>query len=271
VKSDKVNNDKIIIDTDDVNHIKNVLRKNIGDMILVCDYEKKINYNCKIEEIGKKEIVCKIEEQKESESESNIRIDIFQGLPKADKMELIIQKGTELGVNSFIPVEFKRSVVKIDSKDEDKKQARWQKIAEVAAKQSGRDMIPLIKRKENVKNICKLFGNYDIVLVAYEAENKNGLKEVLNSLKDEKWTPMVSATYGSREITESESSGAHRDPISIAVVIGPEGGIEEQEIEEFKQAGAKIVTLGKRILRTETVCLAMTAIINYELERTEEK
>ena len=246
VKTDKVNNDTILIDTDDVNHIKNVLRKDVGDLIIVCDYEKKINYNCKIEEIGKKEIICKIESQKESESESNIRIDIFQGLPKADKMELIIQKGTELGVNSFIPVEFKRSVVKIDSKDEDKKQARWQKIAEVAAKQSGRDMIPLIKRKENVKNICKLFENYDIVLVAYEAENRNGLKEALRALNCKK-------------------------EVKIAVVIGPEGGIEEQEIEEFKKAGAKIVTLGKRILRTETVCLAMTAIINYELESTEEK
>ena len=247
VKTDKVNNDTILIDTDDVNHIKNVLRKDVGDLIIVCDYEKKINYNCKIEEIGKKEIICKIESQKESESESNIRIDIFQGLPKADKMELIIQKGTELGVNSFIPVEFKRSVVKIDSKDEDKKQARWQKIAEVAAKQSGRDMIPLIKRKENVKNICKLFENYDIVLVAYEAEEKNSLKNALKSLN------------------------VNAKELKIAVIIGPEGGIDIEEIEVFKEAGAKIVTLGKRILRTETVCLAISAIINYELESTEEK
>ena len=247
VKSEKINNDTILIDTDDVNHIKNVLRKEIGDTIIVCDYEKKINYNCRIEEIGKKEIICKIESQKESESESNVRIDIFQGLPKADKMELIIQKGTELGVNSFIPVEFKRSIVKIDPKDEDKKISRWQKIAEVAAKQSGRDIIPVIKRIENAKNICKLFENYDIVLVAYEAENKNGLKEALRSLDNSK------------------------KEVKIAVVIGPEGGIEEQEVEEFKQAGAKIVTLGKRILRTETVCLAMAAIINYELEKTEEE
>lgn len=246
VKSDKVINQEIVIDTDDVNHIKNVLRKNIGDDILVCDFEKKINYNCKIKEIDKKEIICEIISQKESESESNVKIDIFQGLPKADKMELIIQKGTELGVNSFIPVSFKRSIVKLSEKDEEKKISRWQKIAEVASKQSGRDMIPLIKNVENVKNICKLFENYDIVLVAYEAENKNSLKEALKSLK-------------------------RKDEIKIAVIIGPEGGIEEQEVEEFKAAGAKIVTLGKRILRTETVCLAMAAIINYELESTEEK
>lgn len=248
VKSEKISNNEIIIDTEDVNHIKNVLRKNIDDEILVCDYENRVNYNCKIKEISKKAIICDIINSYNSENESNIKIDIFQGLPKADKMELIIQKGTELGVNSFIPVTFKRSVVKIDEKDKEKKIARWQKISEVAAKQCGRDIIPLIKNIENVKNICKLFENYDIVLVAYEAENKNGLKEALQTLKNIK----------------------ERD-IKIAVVIGPEGGIDEAEIESFKNAGARIVTLGKRILRTETVCLAISAIINYELESTEEK
>ena len=245
VRSEKIKDSEILIDTEDVNHIKNVLRKNIGDDIIVCDYEKKINYNCKIKEISKRDIICEIISQIESESESNIKIDIFQGLPKADKMEFIIQKGTELGVNSFIPVVFKRSVVKIDEKDKSKKIERWQKISEVAAKQSGRDMIPLIKNIENVKNICKLFENYDIVLVAYENENQNSLKEALKSL--------------------------NKPEVKIAVIIGPEGGIDESEIELFKDAGAKIVTLGKRILRTETVCLAITAIINYELESTEDK
>ena len=244
VKSNKVNDGKIVIDTDDVNHIKNVLRKKIGDEILICDYEKKINYNCKIEEILKKEIICEIVYEKKSENESNINIDIFQGLPKSDKMELIIQKGTELGVNNFIPVIFKRSVVKISEKDVPKKIDRWQKIAEVASKQSGRDLIPLVKNIENVKNICKLFENYDIVLVAYENEKQNSLKTVLKNIKNKN--------------------------VKIAVVIGPEGGIDEEEIELFKRTGAKIVTLGKRILRTETVCLAITAIINYELESTEE-
>ena len=246
VKTDKVCNDMIVIDTDDVNHIKNVLRKKVGDSILVCDYEKKINYSCEIAEITKKEVLCKIISQKESEHESNVRIDIFQGLPKSDKMEFIIQKGTELGVNSFIPVAFKRSVIKLDEKDQNKKIERWQKIAEVSAKQSGRDIIPIIKNIENVKNICQLFENYDIVLVAYESENKNSLKEALKSMASQK-------------------------EIKIAVIIGPEGGIDEMEIDLFKKAGAKIVTLGKRILRTETVCLAVTAIINYELENTEEK
>ena len=245
VKSHQINNDEIIINNEDVNHIKNVLRKKVGDEILICDYEKNLNYNCKIKEILKNEIVCEIISRKESENESNVIIDIFQGLPKFDKMELIIQKGTELGVNSFVPVNFKRCVVKISEKDIDKKIIRWQKIAEVASKQSGRDKIPLIKNIENVKNICKLFENYDIVLVAYENETKNSLKNTLKNVKDRN--------------------------IKIAVIIGPEGGIDESEIELFKNYGAKIVTLGKRILRTETVCLAITAIINYELESIEEK
>ena len=167
-------------------------------------------------------------------------------------MEFIIQKGTELGVNSFTPVIFKRSIVKVDEKDALKKISRWQKISEVAAKQSGRDMIPLIKNIENVKNICKLFENYDIVLVAYENENKNSLKNALHSLN-------------------KKDVNIKSNDVKVAIIIGPEGGIDESEIELFKDAGAKIVTLGKRILRTETVCLAITAIINYELESTEDK
>ena len=244
IKSENINDNKVIIDNEDVNHIKNVLRKNVGDEILICDYENKINYNCKIIEISRKKVICEIINEKKSENESNIKIDIFQGIPKFDKMDLIIQKGTELGVNSFIPVVFKRSVVKLDEKDFLKKITRWRKIAEVASKQSGRDVIPDVKNIENVKNICNLFKNYDIVLVAYEKENKNTLKNILKSLKNKE--------------------------IKIAVVIGPEGGIDESEIDLLIENGAEIVTLGKRILRTETVCLAITAIINYELESTEE-
>ena len=244
IKSENINDNKVIIDNEDVNHIKNVLRKNVGDEILICDYKKKINYNCKIIEISRKKVICEIINEKKSENESNIKIDIFQGIPKFDKMDLIIQKGTELGVNSFIPVVFKRSVVKLDEKDFLKKITRWRKIAEVASKQSGRDVIPDVKNIENVKNICNLFKNYDIVLVAYEKENKNTLKNILKSLKNKE--------------------------IKIAVVIGPEGGIDESEIDLLIENGAEIVTLGKRILRTETVCLAITAIINYELESTEE-
>jgi 16S rRNA (uracil1498-N3)-methyltransferase len=241
VNINQINGDFIKIVNDDVNHIKNVLRLPVGEKILIGVKNEEKNYICEIFEILKKDIVCKILEEVDASSESNVKIDIFQGLPKADKMELIIQKGTELGVNSFIPVNFKRTVVKFDEKDKVKKIDRWQKIAEVAAKQSLRDNIPQIKNIENVKNVCNLIPEYDIVLVAYENENKNSLKNELKKIGTKK-------------------------NLKIAVVIGPEGGIEEQEVEVLKEAGAKIVSLGKRILRTETVALAMVAIINYELE-----
>jgi 16S rRNA (uracil1498-N3)-methyltransferase len=241
VEENQINGEFISILGDDVNHIKNVLRLAQKDKILVGVKTLEKNYVCEISEILKKEVVCKIIEEAEAQNESNVKIDIFQGLPKADKMELIIQKGTELGVNSFIPVNFKRTVVKFDEKDKSKKLDRWQKIAEVAAKQSGRDNIPQIKNIENVKNICNLISNYDIVLVAYECEDQNSLKNELKKLSNNK-------------------------NLKIAVVIGPEGGIEQEEVEILKSAGAKIVSLGKRILRTETVALAMSAIINYELE-----
>jgi 16S rRNA (uracil1498-N3)-methyltransferase len=241
VDSNQINGDFITIIGDDVNHIKNVLRLSENDKVLIGIKNEGKNYICKISEILKKDIVCKIIEEAQAVSESKVKIDIFQGLPKADKMELIIQKGTELGVNNFIPVNFKRTVVKFDEKDKAKKLDRWQKIAEVAAKQSMRDNIPQIKNIENIKNVCNLISEYDIVLVAYECEEKNSLKNELKKL-------------------------VNKENLKIAVVIGPEGGIEENEVEALKEAGAKIVSLGKRILRTETVALAMTAIINYELE-----
>ena len=143
----------------------------------------------------------------------------------------------------MIPVNFRRTIVKIDGVLENKKILRWQKIAEVAAKQSKRNIIPHIENIKNVKNICNLIKEYDIVLVAYEQEEKLTFKEELNKLKN---------------------SG--KSELKVGIVIGPEGGIEPIEIEELKKSGAKIITLGKRILRTETVSLAMVAIINYELE-----
>ena len=245
VNENQINGNIITVIDDDVNHLKNVLRVNIGEKILLCCIQTAKNYICEITSIDKKSIECKIAEEIESKAESNIQIDIYQGLPKADKMELIIQKGTELGVCSFIPVSFKRSIVKLDEKDEIKKQLRWQKIAEVAAKQSGRDIVPKVEHLKKVKDICIDFEKYDVVLVAYENEDENYLKTSLKKLENQN--------------------------LKIAVVIGPEGGIDESEIDAFRRANAQIVSLGKRILRTETVALVMTAIINYELECTEEK
>ena len=134
VSSNQINENEIEILGDDINHIKNVLRLPVGEKILICNQDNSQNYISKITKISKNSIICQILSEEKSTSESNIKIDIFQGLPKADKMELIIQKATELGANSFIPVVFKRTIVKIDEKDKNKKIERWQKIAKEAAR-----------------------------------------------------------------------------------------------------------------------------------------
>ena len=231
VKNNQINNDKITIIDEDVKHIKNVLRKQIGDKIEVCNQDTGNSYKCEIEIIAENEIETKIIEEQKNIQEK-IKVDIYQGLPKSDKMELIIQKSVELGANSIIPVNMKRCVVKLEGKDEIKKNERWQKIAESAAKQCGRGFIPEVKH---------LINEYDAIIVAYENEKDNTLKSELKKLNSEN--------------------------LKIGIVIGPEGGFEESDIKLLKESGAKIVTLGDRILRTETVALNVLSIIMYEFEQ----
>lgn len=184
VKQEQIKENEIIIKGQDVNHIKKVLRSKIGDELQICNSETKENFLCDIEKIDSEEIFCKIKQRIEEKAESNIKVTIFQGLPKADKMEYIIQKSVELGVYDITPVEMKRCVVKLDEKDKNKKQLRWQKISEVAAKQCGRDIIPQINKIINIKNLCNLIEKYDIVLVAYENEKENTIKHQLKEIKE---------------------------------------------------------------------------------------
>lgn len=242
VKTEQIREKEITIIGEDVKHIKNVLRKQIGDNIEICNQETGYAYKCEIAEIEEQEIRSNIIEEIIS-SEDKIKVDIYQGLPKADKMELIIQKSIELGANAIIPVEMKRCVVKLDSKTEDKKIERWQKIAESAAKQSGRSIVPEIRRMIKVEDITKLRNEYDTVIVCYENEKEHYIKQELLKLKE-----------------------LNKQELRIAVVIGPEGGLEEKDVEYLKKNGAIIVTLGNRILRTETVALSLLSIIMYELE-----
>ena len=230
----------ITIMGEDVNHIKNVLRLTIGDTITVCDGAGK-EYECEIAEISKEQVYANIVDINQNAAELPCNITLFQGMPKSDKMELIIQKSVELGANSIIPVNMKRCVVKLEGKDEIKKNERWQKIAESAAKQCGRGFIPEVKHLINVKEICNWINEYDVIIVAYENEKENTLKAELKKLK---------AT-----------------DLKIGIVIGPEGGFEESDIKLLKESGAKIVTLGDRILRTETVALNVLSIIMYEFEQ----
>ena len=243
VTSEDIHQEEIKIMGKDVNHIKNVLRKKIGEELTICNQDISTDYLCKIIGMEEDRIQCHIIKQLETNSEANIKVSIFQGLPKADKMEWVIQKAVELGVYDITPIEMKRCVVKLTDKDKIKKLQRWQKIAEVAAKQSGRNRIPPINKIQSIKNICNLCSDYDIVIVAYENEKENKLKYELQKLKD-----------------------LPTEDFKIAVLIGPEGGIDASEIQWLKEKGAKIVTLGNRILRTETVALNVLSVIMYELE-----
>lgn len=234
-------NEEIWITGSDVNHIKNVLRKKVDDKINICNSDTQKNYECVIKNIEENKIVCKILDEVKSLAESNLNITIFQGLPKSDKMELIIQKTTELGVKTIVPVITKRTVIKLKDKDKQNKVDRWRKIAEVAAKQSGRDIIPTI---ENIINIADIkFDKFDKIFVLYENEEKISIKDEIEQLKND-----------------------NKEKLNVGIVIGPEGGFAESEIEQLRlNQNVSVVTLGKRILRTETVALVVSGILMYEL------
>ncbi len=224
----------------DVNHIKNVLRMKQDDEIIICDGQGKDCY-CIISKMSETEIVAEIKEERMTEAELKNRITLFQGLPKKDKMELIIQKAVELGVYEIVPVMTKRVIVKLeDKKKEEKKLERWQTIAEGAAKQSGRGIIPKIQPVMTWQKALSAASELELAIVPYE--NASGMRytrEIMSSL-----------------------SGYH----SIGVLIGPEGGFEESEIEQAKNKNIKPITLGKRILRTETAGLATLSMMVLMLE-----
>ena len=244
VKDEQIENNIVKVEGTDVNHIKNVLRQKVGDEITICNSQKQKNYLCDIIKIEREVIECRIVRELE-EFKSNIKVTIMQGLPKSDKMDLVIQKSVELGVYDIIPVEMERCIVKLQEKDKKKKLERWQKIAEVAAKQCDRNFIPIVKNIMTLKNICKILSEYDIVILAYEKEEKTKLKEALKKIKEK---------YKDNEV-------------KIAVIIGPEGGIDSKEVQMIQESDNVVtVTLGKRILRTETVALNVLSIIMYELE-----
>lgn len=237
VDKENIGNQSITIIGEDVRHIKNVLRLNEEDIITICD-KQKTDYITKIVKFNKDEIVCEILGSKTSNSEPPVDVILYQGIPKSTKMDLIIQKSTELGVVKIIPVITERTVVKIqDRKKEEKKLERWQKISEESAKQSKRGIIPEICQILTFDEMLKTLKDNSLTIVPYENEEKVGIKEILKDKGNKK----------------------------INIIIGPEGGFEEGEIESLKNIGSKIVSLGPRILRTETAGFTASAIVLYEL------
>ncbi len=232
VSSNQKLNDKYIITDADFNHIKNVLRMSVGDTFLVS--ENGISNLCEIEAFESNSVVARIIEENYNDTSLPIKIHLFQGLPKGDKMELIIQKTVELGVESIIPVEMTRCVVKIDDKKKKSKVQRWQAISESGAKQSKRNSIPEIQEIVTYKEAMAMAREMDLFLVPYES--KNGMEDTKTALSQIK-------------------SG-----MSVGILIGPEGGFDNKEIEIALQSGGKIISLGKRILRTETAAITSVSM-----------
>lgn len=223
----------------DVNHIRNVLRMREGDELWVSDGERK-EYCCAVEDLSPEEVLLHIRYIQEPGYELPCRLYLFQGLPKADKMELIIQKAVELGVYQVIPVETRRCVVKLDGAKAAKKRQRWQQIAESAAKQSRRMLVPRVEEVQSFSQALKLAEKLDICLIPYELAK--GMEETRRILST---------------ILPGRSAG---------IFIGPEGGFEEQEVARAVEMGAKPITLGRRILRTETAGLAVLSVLMFQLE-----
>lgn len=223
----------------DVNHIKNVLRMKTGEEILISTGET-MEYTCYIEEFLEDEVTAHIMYTQEAGYELSSKIYLFQGLPKSDKMEWIIQKAVELGVHQVIPVATKRAVVRLEGKKEVNKQRRWQAISESAAKQSKRMYVPEVSHVMSFKEALAYAKNLDVILLPYErAKGMQETKAIINSIKPGQ---------------------------SIGIFIGPEGGFDEKEVEQSMDEGAKAITLGKRILRTETAGLTVLSVLMFALE-----
>lgn len=246
VEPSRISGKNVIITGEDVNHIKNVVRLKAGDEISVSNGIDGRDYRCGIEEITDTEVVCKLRFIKEDGVELPSRVYLFQGLPKGDKMELIIQKMVELGVHEIIPVAMKRCVVKLDDKKAKAKTARWQGISEAAAKQSRRAVVPKVREVMSYQQALEYIRDMDVKIVPYEME------DILEN---------SSGMEGTKKLISGLAAGQ-----TIAVLIGPEGGFEEGEIQAAVGAGMKPVTLGRRILRTETAGMTVMAWIMYQLE-----
>lgn len=240
VEPEQIVGNDITIYGSDVNHIKNVLRMKPGEEVAVSNGQDGKEYRCQIEQIKEDSILCKLRFVEEAGLELGAKVYLFQGLPKSDKMELIIQKAVELGAHEIIPMATKRAVVKLDEKKEAGKIKRWNAIAQAAAKQAKRLVVPEVTMVKTFKEALQYCKDFEVKLIPYE---------LADSMKN------------TREVISSVRTGQ-----SVAIFIGPEGGFEEEEIRLAVENGVRPVTLGKRILRTETAGFTVLALIMYQLE-----
>ena len=241
VERDAIVDKTITITGKDVNHIKNVLRIKPGEEISVSTKDSASEYRCIVKTLNEDSVICDLAFIKEEGNELPSKIYLFQGLPKSDKMELIIQKAVELGTYEIIPVEMKRCIMKLDAKKVSSKIERWQSISEAAAKQSKRSIIPNIQNPMKFNEAIDYAKSFDVKLLPYEmADGMEHTKQLLADIKQGD---------------------------SIAIFIGPEGGFDTSEVDYAKNNGFEIITLGKRILRTETAGMVVISNIMINLEK----
>lgn len=241
ISEEQITESEITITGSDVNHIRNVLRLEEGDWVVACNGQGK-DYVSRIFFIDKDRVVLQVEKVQETGTELQTRITLFQGIPKKEKMEFIIQKAVELGVYEIVPVMMKRCVVRFaDEKKMAKKQERWQAIAEAAAKQCDRGIIPVVHAPVSIEEAFDMAKSLEYNMIPYELQD--GIDQ-------------------SREIVAHACKQE-----SVGIFIGPEGGFEAKEVEQAVAGGIEPITLGKRILRTETAGMALLAIMMFQMQQ----
>lgn len=239
VEHKNITDTEIFLDGADVNHIKNVLRMKVGEQVLLSSGDN-CDYLCEISEITDSQVRTTIINMQEKSHEMPCKVVLFQGLPKADKMELIIQKCVELGVHQIVPVAMKRCVVKLDDKKSESKVKRWNAISESAAKQSKRSIIPEVTNVYGYREALEYADTMDMVLLPYEcAEGMDGARKLISRIKP---------------------------GMTVGIFIGPEGGYDLAELEMGREKGFNIMTLGPRILRTETAGMMILSVIGFAIE-----
>lgn len=249
----------------DVNHIANVLRMKKGEQILLSTGQKEdpVEYLCEIDEIRSDEVRARILDLQKNARELPLNLYLFQALPKGDRFETVIEKGVELGVHGIIPVMSARCIVKLDEKRSLKKRERWNALALAAAKQSKRSFVPVVENPVNWQGALAAAQDMDLILVPYEnAQGMRHTRDVIEGVK--KLRTDLSGTRASDPATDaSGNSGKMR---SVGIFIGPEGGFEEREIAQLLEMGAEVITLGHRILRTDTAGMAVLSMLMLHLE-----
>ena len=240
VSPDQIGDKSIVITGSDVKHIRSVLRMRPGEEIRICTGEDDRDFKCRIAEVREDEVEAEILWTEHTQAELPSKITLFQGLPKSDKMELIIQKAVELGAFQVVPVMMQRCIVKLTDSKAQVRVKRWNAISESAAKQSKRMLIPQVTDVLSFREAVRAAGELDCILLPYEcAEDMEHTRQILRQIEPGK---------------------------SIGIFIGPEGGFEPDEVEMLTQAGAQVITLGRRILRTETAGMTLLSALMIMLE-----